>query len=486
MKLFIKFSAIVVVLSAMSCYPTRVVYRDPPPPQQVVQAPPQQPYSQGYNQDQYAQDPQQPSSYQTFYDNLSPYGEWINSPEYGYVWRPNVGGDFQPYASNGYWVMSNYGWTWKSNYQWGWATFHYGRWAQDPMYGWMWIPGNTWGPAWVSWRQTGSDYGWAPMGPGMEVNASYGNNYANNYNIPNNQWVFAPRGQINNQNVSNYYAPREQNNTIISNSTVITNTTNSNTVNNTTNNNTTNNSTVVNNYYGSGSANNTNGNGGTNGNGSAVTPNSISNYPAGPRASEVELATGTKITPVMIVQSNHPGTSVKNGQMQIYHPIITANSKTPAPGVQAPAPKKITPVENLKPVAHPENGSNVKSTFFPTKNSTTEPVRPNNTQSEPVRPNNPEPVRPNNPEPVRPNNPEPVRPNNPEPVRPNNPEPIRPNNPEPVRPNNNNQERRQNNAPKMNNNKKVQPQHPRPAKVNNPKPQKKEQKMQEDKKANLG
>ena len=37
-------------------------------------------------------------SFQTFYDELSPYGDWISYPEYGYVWRPdNRYSDFQPY-----------------------------------------------------------------------------------------------------------------------------------------------------------------------------------------------------------------------------------------------------------------------------------------------------------------------------------------------------------------------------------------------------
>src|SRR5215212_7218730 len=35
-------------------------------------------------------------SYQTFYDELSPYGQWIESPEYGYVWTPDMD-DFRPY-----------------------------------------------------------------------------------------------------------------------------------------------------------------------------------------------------------------------------------------------------------------------------------------------------------------------------------------------------------------------------------------------------
>ena len=36
-------------------------------------------------------------SMQSFYDELSPYGTWIQDPQYGYVWRPNVEqGEFRP------------------------------------------------------------------------------------------------------------------------------------------------------------------------------------------------------------------------------------------------------------------------------------------------------------------------------------------------------------------------------------------------------
>ena len=59
-------------------------------------------------------------SYQTFYDELSPYGRWIEYPDYGYVWTPDAGPDFKPYSTNGHWVWSDdYQWTWVSDYEWG-------------------------------------------------------------------------------------------------------------------------------------------------------------------------------------------------------------------------------------------------------------------------------------------------------------------------------------------------------------------------------
>ena len=34
------------------------------------------------------------ASYQQFYDELSPYGDWIDDQQNGYVWIPNAGNDF--------------------------------------------------------------------------------------------------------------------------------------------------------------------------------------------------------------------------------------------------------------------------------------------------------------------------------------------------------------------------------------------------------
>src|SRR5436305_14078333 len=65
---------------------------------------------------------------QVFYDNLSPYGQWVEHPTHGYVWLPYAEAGFTPYSTNGHWVYTEYGWTWASNYDWGWALFHYGRW----------------------------------------------------------------------------------------------------------------------------------------------------------------------------------------------------------------------------------------------------------------------------------------------------------------------------------------------------------------------
>jgi len=100
-----------------------------------------------------------------FYRELSPYGQWLQHPYYGWVWFPHtVGYGWRPYTA-GRWVSSNYGWTWVSYEPFGWATYHYGRWAFDRQIGWIWIPGTVWGPAWVAWQQGNGYVGWAPLPP---------------------------------------------------------------------------------------------------------------------------------------------------------------------------------------------------------------------------------------------------------------------------------------------------------------------------------
>jgi len=158
-------------------------------------------------------------SYQTFYDELSPHGRWMDYPEYGYVWLPDMGPEFQPYRTGGHWVWSDeYDWMWVSDYSWGWAPFHYGRWFYDSYYGWMWVPGYEWSPAWVSWRTGGDFYGWAPLRPGISISYGFGN-----YDPPYNYWSFAPCRYINSHRVGSYCVDRSRNVTIINNTTIINN-----------------------------------------------------------------------------------------------------------------------------------------------------------------------------------------------------------------------------------------------------------------------
>ena len=241
-------------------------------------------------------------SFQVFYDDLSPYGNWINDDQYGYVWQPGLGNDFRPYYSDGYWVMTTYGSTWVSNYSWGWAPFHYGRWVYDPFYGWVWIPGREWGPAWVNWRQGGGYYGWTPLGPG------YGPGEWWNYNPPYNQWIFVNQGYVFDQGWHNhYYGPHVEN--------IFTNT------------------TVVQNTY----------------------INNNTTYITGPRVSEIEKETKIKVPVYKVNNNTKPGKSeVQGNAVTLYRPAVTASGNTPG---EKPAPKKF---ENAKqPIVQPKQNGNV-------------------------------------------------------------------------------------------------------------------------------
>ncbi len=154
-------------------------------------------------------------SFETFYQELSPYGRWTSTPQYGSVWTPYVSSNFQPYSTNGYWEMTEYGNTWVSNYDWGWAPFHYGRWSFDDYLGWFWVPGYDWGPAWVNWRSGGGYYGWAPLGPGIGINVSI--------NIPSFWWIFVPNRHFYTSNWHNYWVPRNRIGGIYNRTTIINN-----------------------------------------------------------------------------------------------------------------------------------------------------------------------------------------------------------------------------------------------------------------------
>jgi hypothetical protein len=284
----------------LGCGPTSIVVQSTPAP-----APPPPP-------------PAPEASFQSFYDALSPYGQWINNPEYGYVWMPSVAPDFTPYGSNGHWVYTDEGWTWDSDYPWGWAAFHYGRWFFEDGYGWMWIPGNQWAPAWVTWRQSPDYYGWAPLGPQVTISASYGGGY----DPPNHYWHFVPQQYVASPQVNNYVVNQQQNVTIIQNTTIIRNTT----INNTTVNNT----TIINN-----NVNN------------RVT---VNNYAGGPDPAAVSRVTGTTLRPIPLRESNRPGENAGGGALTIYRPRINQPSASGGSGTSAAAPSRVQPLSQIHPI----------------------------------------------------------------------------------------------------------------------------------------
>ena len=123
-------------------------------------------------------------TFQQFYNALTPYGSWLNTDKYGYVFQPSESDpNWAPYT-NGQWVHTDAGLTWNGNDPFSWATDHYGRWANLENYGWVWVPGYTWGPGWVSWRQAddSSYVGWAPLPPESDAGIDYyGDNDEDDY-----------------------------------------------------------------------------------------------------------------------------------------------------------------------------------------------------------------------------------------------------------------------------------------------------------------
>ncbi len=245
-------------------------------------------------------------SYQSFYDQLSPYGTWINYPDYGYVWAPNAGPDFRPYSSNGNWIYTDAGWTWASNYSWGWAPFHYGRWFYENGYGWLWIPGNEWAPAWVSWRSGGDYYGWAPLGPRISVDVAL-----SSYNPPVNYWNFVPSRYMGNPGWHNYYVNESRNVTIIHQT------------------------TIINNYSG--------------------TNRNRYSYAPGPDPNEVRRVSGSNFQQVQLREANTPGERISGSQYVIYHPRVDATpaARGNAPGrPSTPAPTRVEQYNNNRPSAN--------------------------------------------------------------------------------------------------------------------------------------
>ncbi len=113
-------------------------------------------------------------SFEFFSENLDPYGEWIETSNYGYCWRPTgVDEDWAPYT-DGYWAYTDGGWTWVSYEDFGGITYHYGRWTRLVGIGWCWVPDYEWAPAWVSWRSSDDYIGWAPLPPECRFNRGIG------------------------------------------------------------------------------------------------------------------------------------------------------------------------------------------------------------------------------------------------------------------------------------------------------------------------
>ncbi len=163
-------------------------------------------------------------SIDVFYDNLEPYGSWLEVGDYGYVWQPrDVDPDWRPY-SDGRWVYTDAGWTWNSDEPYGWAVYHYGRWANIDQVGWVWVPGTEWGPGWVSWRHSPKYVGWAPLPPEAEFREDTGfSEWVDDYyDIGPQNYCFVEIRNLGAPRLRTVFVNRSENITIIQQTTNIT------------------------------------------------------------------------------------------------------------------------------------------------------------------------------------------------------------------------------------------------------------------------
>ncbi|MBP6821982.1 MAG: FecR domain-containing protein [Acidobacteria bacterium] len=155
--------------------------------------------------------------------DLDTYGDWYESPDYGWVWYPrSVAIGWAPYRQ-GYWRhYSGWGWTWVSYEPWGWVPYHYGRWAWYRSR-WCWVPtvsvGWGWAPhqvaffGWGNYSRGYRDgyydgyrdgrygwYGWCPLGPRDRYDGRYYGGRGST-TIVNNTTIINPRS------LDNYNSP---------------------------------------------------------------------------------------------------------------------------------------------------------------------------------------------------------------------------------------------------------------------------------------
>jgi hypothetical protein len=185
----------------------------PPPPSGQV---PVQPGDQATTA---APGPSQDANFDTFHNELAPYGGWTQVPGYGWAWRPTVATsdpNWRPYGSGGHWIYTENGWYWDSDYPWGNIAFHYGRWFRDNNAGWLWVPGYQWAPAWVTWRQAEGAIGWAPLPPGATFRAGVGLEFNGragvdlDFGLPFNSFVFVDYNHFWDRDLHGFFWPRDR------------------------------------------------------------------------------------------------------------------------------------------------------------------------------------------------------------------------------------------------------------------------------------
>jgi len=169
-----------------------------------------------------------------FYEALSPYGTWAKDEDNGWVWEPTDGvrdANWSPYANDGHWIWSDYGWYWESSTPYGWAAYHYGRWSRNSHNRWCWAPDNVWGPAWVDWRHSDENIGWAPLpfGSRFEVGVGFsyrGKNVGFDFHLGMDEraYSFVPSHNFLDVNLGVVLVPENRRHNVYNQTTVINNT----------------------------------------------------------------------------------------------------------------------------------------------------------------------------------------------------------------------------------------------------------------------
>ena len=152
------------------------------------------------------------------------------------------------------------------------------------------------GPAWVAWRESPDYFGWAPLGPFVDISVSVG------VSCPFDHYRFVPRRHFTDRHLYNYYRDWRGNTVIINQTTVI------------------NETHVVN----------------------------RNTYYYGPRKEIVEKSVGQKIRTAEVRDNNKPDAdAVDKDRVKVYRPRIDDNMPTDA---RKPAPKRVVPATDLQPV----------------------------------------------------------------------------------------------------------------------------------------
>ena len=100
--------------------------------------------------------------------DLDANGVWIDTKEYGAVWKPNVAQGWIPFRDGAWKWYDAVGFTWIAGEPWGWLPFHYGRWIEQSAAAWVWAPGTSdvFKPGDVYWLRDRTWLGWGPLAPG--------------------------------------------------------------------------------------------------------------------------------------------------------------------------------------------------------------------------------------------------------------------------------------------------------------------------------